>query len=200
MSPELPPCTVEGCERPTQEYLCAECTAELQDAWDQIGELLPVLVLISRNQEQAFATPTARASSGSAGSRPPMNLSAYQLHANLSQAQAITPNEYATHSDGAWSKWMIETWVTNADRMCNGENEDAESKANIAKFKVKDIPPMTVRHLLPWLTEKTGIKLTVKQVNKWAQRDKIKRTNQSGHPQYAPADLLAALADDRRAQ
>lgn len=198
MTQDQPPCTVEGCDRPTQQYLCHQCTDELTTAWDQIVPLLPVLLLISRNQEQAFTQKTAGGRGGATGSKPPINISAMQLLDNLRQALVFTPNEYAGHSDGAWSKWMIEQWVTTADHMVNGEKEDAESKANIARYKLRDIHPMPVKILIPWLAEKTGIRLTQQNIKDWARRGKLNRTNDHGHPTYAPADVLAAHHNDRR--
>ncbi len=197
MTQDLPPCTVETCDRPTQEHLCAECVTELQDAYDQIPPLLPVLEAISRNEDVAFGQPTAGGRGGATGSRPPMNLSAYQLHVNLRQALVFTPSEYATHDDGAWSKWMIEDQVKRADVMVNGEKEDKPTPDYVA-YRLRDIHPMPVKHLLPWLAEKTGIRLNKQNIKDWARRGKLERRNDSGHPTYAPADVLAAHASDGR--
>ena len=196
-APTLATCTIPQCDQPTQNHICNTCTAELQELWDQIPALIPVLEDISRGDDVAFATPTAERRGGATGSRPPMNLNAYQLALNLRQALVFTPAEYATHTDGWKAHAQITDWVTNANRIVHGEPENKPSP-DYVKYKLRDVHPMPVKHLLPWLAEKTGVKLTQKQVNKWHQRGKLERRNETGHPTYHPADVLAAHAEDGR--
>lgn len=201
MNPDLPPCTVETCDRPTQMYLCSQCITELQTAWDAIPALLPVLQLIVRGEEKPFHQPTAGGRGGSMGSKPPINLSALSLVQDLQLALGCTPADYGRQSDGWKAKLQIEQWVADADRMVNGEEESLPTEDYLryrADQKLKEIKPTTVRYLLPWFEEMTGIHLTQKQVQKWAERKKIKRRNEEGHPTYHPADLLAAHHNDRR--
>lgn len=178
-------------------YLCSECITELQAAWDAIPALLPVLQLIVRGEEQAFRQPTAGGRGGSMGSKPPINLSALSLVQDLQLALACPPAQYGLQSDGWRAKLQIEQWVADAELMVHGEKEDRPTP-DYVKYRLRDVQPMTVKHLLPWLQEKTGIHLTKKQVNKWAQRDKLQRRNATGHPAYHPVDILAAHHDDRR--
>ncbi|WP_296249669.1 hypothetical protein [uncultured Stenotrophomonas sp.] len=194
MNPEPGICTVNTCDVPTQEYLCHHCTQELQEAWDQIPPLIPVLEDISRGHDVAFYQPTAEGRGSTTGSRPPMNLNAYQLALNLRQALIYTPAEYATHSDGWRAHTQILEWVHHADLMVNGEPEDAESKANIARYKLRDIQPMPVKQLIPWLKDKAGIELTRKQIQRWHERGFIRRHNTTGHPTYHPKEILQAHA------
>ncbi|GAA1110644.1 hypothetical protein [Nesterenkonia jeotgali] len=201
MNPELTTCTVETCDRPTQMYLCSECIAELQGSWDAIPALLPVLQLIVRGEEQAFRQPTAGGRGARMGSNPPINLSALSLVQDLQLALACTPAQYGQQSDGWRAKIQIEQWVADADLMVNGEKESVPTEDYLryrVELKRKEIDPMTVRYLLPWFREKTGIRLTKKQVNKWAERGKLTRRNDEGHPTYHPADLLTAHHNDRR--
>lgn len=197
-APSLELCTVQGCDQPTQEYLCNDCTTELQHAWDQIGPLIPVLEDISRGDDVPFHMPTAEGRGGGGGSRPPMNLSAYQLALNLRQALVYTPQEYAQHSDGWRAHAQILQWVHNADRMVNGEKEEAKAKASIATYKVRDIHPMPVKHLLPWLNENAGVRITKQNIQDWVRRGKLQRCNDTGHPTYNPAEVLHAQAEDGR--
>lgn len=198
-APSLALCTIQTCDQPSQNYLCNDCTDELQHAWDQIHPLIPILEDISRGDDVPFSQPTAEGRGSGTGSRPPMNLSAYQLALNLSQALVYTPAEYATHADGWRAHAQILQWVSDADRMVNGEQEDAESKANIARYKLRNVQPMPVKHLLPWLAEKTGIRITQQNIKDWNRRGKLDRQNESGHPTYSPADVLHARATDGRA-
>lgn len=194
MSRELPPCTVEGCDRPTQQYLCHQCTDELRVAWCQIVPLLPVLLLISRNQEQAFTQKTAGGRGGSTGSKPPINISAMQLLDNLRQALVFTPNEYAGHSDGAWSKWMIEQWVTTADIMVNGEQEDADKKSEYSKLRLKIMPVLSPAEMVEWFAseEGPGVTITEDQLKNWKHRGRLHRYNSTGRPKYHAADVYLA--------
>ena len=198
MNPDLPTCTVETCERPTQMYLCSECITELQEAWDAIPALLPVLQLLVRGEEKPFHQPTAGGRGANMGSKPPINLSALSLVQDLQLALVCTPAQYGQQSDGWRAKLQIEQWVADAELMVYGEKEDRPT-ADYVKYRLRDVHPMPVKHLLPWLQEKTGIQLTKKQVNKWAQRNKLHRRNDTGHPTYHPVDVLAAHHDDRRA-
>ena len=162
-APSLTPCKVDTCDAPTQEYLCHDCTRELKDAWGQIPPLIPVLEDISRGQDVPFHQPTAEGRGGTTGSRPPMNLNAYQLALNLRQALVYTPAEYATHSDGWRAHAQILQWVHDADLMVNGEPEDAESKENMARYRLilkkQDLKPMTTKELITWLKDNSRLLL-----------------------------------------
>lgn len=175
-APPLTPCTVGTCDAPTQEYLCHDCTRELKDAWDQIPPLLPVLEDISRGQDVAFSQPTAEGRGGATGSRPPMNLSAYQLALNLRQALVFTPEEYARHKDGGWSHAQILEWVHHADLMVNGEPE-TENTEEYNKLRVKAVGLETEKkpqEVVDYLQERAGINdLTADTIRQWKRRGNI---------------------------
>lgn len=158
-------CIVETCDQPTQMYLCSKCITELKDAWNAIPALLPVLQLVVRGEERAFHQPTAGGRGSSMGSIPSLNLSALSLVQDLHLALACTPAQYGQQSDGWGAKLQIEQWVADAHRMVNGEKEDRPTP-DYVEYRLRDVQPLPVKHLLPWLQEKTGIHLTKKQLNK----------------------------------
>lgn len=190
-------CTVSDCDRPTQEHLCHECTTQLQKAWDAIPDLVPTLQLIARKQEQPFTHRSARQGKHKPGPAAPMDLSALSLLQNFRLALSQTPAQYATHHDGWQSKERIEAWVRDADLMVNGEAEDRPTEDYI-RYRLRNVNPMPVRYLLPWLKNKTGIRITKQNINDWARRGKLHRRNDSGHPTYHPVDVLEAHRNDRR--
>ncbi|GAB3192100.1 hypothetical protein [Nesterenkonia suensis] len=190
-------CTYPGCDRPTQEYLCHDCTTGLADDINRIPDLVPVLQLIVTGEEKPFTQRTA--SGGGTGSgggpREPINMSALSLLHNFQMVEPATT--YARQADGARAKERIHAWVETADHMVNGADEDKPTPDYI-NYRLRDIHPMPVRHLIPWLREKTGINLTKQNIKDWARRGKLDRHNDTGHPTYHPADVLHAHHNDRR--
>ncbi|GAA1453445.1 hypothetical protein ACFP47_09300 [Nesterenkonia lacusekhoensis] len=177
MNPEPGICTVNTCDTPTQEYLCHHCTNELQEAWNQIPPLIPVLEDISRGQDTAFSLPNAEKRGGSTtGSKPPMNLSAYQLALNLSQALIFTPQEYAQHQDAWRSHTQILQWVHDADLMVNGETEAGNSE-EYNKLRVKAVGLETEKkpqEIVDYLQDHAGITdLTADAIRQWKTRGNI---------------------------
>lgn len=175
-------CTVNTCDTPTQEYLCHHCTNELQDAWNQIPDLVPVLRMIARGEEKSQALSTASGGGGGhrGGSRPPMNLSAYQLALNLSQALTFTPAEYAQHKDAWRSHTQITQWVHDADRMVNGETE-AGNTEEYNKLRVKAVgleAEKRPQEIVDYLHEHAGItNLNADMIRQWKRRGHIQAYN-----------------------
>ena len=181
MNPEPGICTVNTCDAPTQEYLCHHCTQELQEAWDQIPPLIPVLEDISRGHDVAFSLPNAeKRGGGTGGSKPPMNLSAYQLALNLSQALMYTPAEYAQHKDAWRPHAQITQWVHDADKMVHGETE-AGNTEEYNKLRVKAVGLETEKRpqeIVDYLHEHAGItNLTADMIRQWKRRGHIQTYN-----------------------
>lgn len=183
-------CTGGGCTKPTAHYLCDDCTTSLAKTMSDIPRLIQVLNLISTNIEKAFTQKAARGGGGGkAGSKPPMNLNAYQLALNLNMALAYTPHQYATHQDGAWSKQYIEHQVTAAKLLVDGEPETTRTEWE-TRLKLQGVQPMPARHLIPWFKEKLGVTIHAETLKKWGQRGQVKRVETQGHPAYDPVDVL----------
>ena len=187
-------CTTETCDQPTDLYLCGTCVAELHETMLKIADLIPTLWKIARRQEPAFTNRADRG--GGAGPSAPMNLAALALAHDLIDANSKPAQEYARAEDGAAWKARIEDQVKRADIMVNGEDERAISPAYVA-YKMKQVAPMTVPVMVPWLAEAMKVKLTAARIHKWAQRGKITRTNNNGDPTYHPADVLRAHQESR---
>lgn len=163
-------CTTEGCETPTETYLCADCVRDLQAWLDKGRELLPDLdVTIARLDNVRPTNNEGNNGTKSAGSSAPLNVDAMQLKINLS-SMARDAATYATDPHAAGIAALIQTWVTNAELAISGpETEHIDHAANRAK--VKDIaPPMPMRELLPWLRTNAKMAITSAAIRQWVNR------------------------------
>lgn len=120
---------------------------------------------------------------------------------NLRQALVYTPAEYATHADGWRAHTQILQWVHHADLMVHGEPEDAESKENMARYRLilkkQDLKPMTTKELITWLKDNSGITITRQNIQDWKKAGKL--TAHSDKPlTYHPVEVLQAKRQDRR--
>lgn len=185
-------CTGTDCDDLTNTHLCTRCANELQTALNQIPDLLPVLRLITIKQEQPFTNRTPPTSTTGGNPSTPLNLSSEALAQDLSTAALLTAHEYAQETNAGDNKTYIEDRVTRADTMVNGEPEIQQTPAYIA-YRMKQVPPMPTKHLIPWFAETFNIRITDTKIRKWAERGRLKRSNQPGqHPTYHPADVLRA--------
>ncbi|GAA2545791.1 hypothetical protein HD598_002151 [Neomicrococcus aestuarii] len=191
-------CTGGGCDKPTTHYLCGDCTTSLAKTMSDIPRLIEVLKLISTNIEKAFTQKAARGGGGGkAGSKPPMNLNAYQLALNLNMALAYTPHQYATHQDGAWSKQYIESQAKAAKLLVDGEPEVTRTEWE-TRLKLQGVQPMPARHLIPWFKEKLGVTIHAGTLRQWVFLKKIQKIETGGHPAYDPVEVLKEYERSKR--
>lgn len=198
-APTLATCGYDGCDTPTQEYLCHTCVEELTHDWKNIPDLLPVLHNIVSGKDVPFHTPTAEQRGGPTGSRPPINLTALQLAADLEYAHSITPQQWAQDRHGPKYKQRIHRWVTNANRLVYGEPENADSKANIAKYRINTAEPKTSKELVV-IFRRMGITIKPTNISTWADRGLIQRRNTQGHPTYDPKQVYDVYRQSRLAR
>lgn len=188
-------CTALDCDNPTDLYLCGACVDEFAVTLAQIPDLLPVLGMIGRKEEQPFTTRTSRAV-GSAGPTTPLNFQAIGLVHILTSAIERTAPEYAHDPDAADHKAWLTEQVKRAELMVYGEDEKTMT-ADYIRYRMTQVLPMTIPTLVPWLASTMRINLRASRIHKWAQRGHITRTNNNGDPTYHPADVLRAYHESR---
>lgn len=184
-------CTEPNCENPTDLYLCNTCVTELDATLGVIPEMIPVLYMIGRKEEQAFTVKGGRASGGF-GPATPLDLNALSLAQELAKTLERNAAAYAQDPDAAdWKAWITDR-CDRAHLMVYGEEEQTVTPDYI-KFRMTQVLPMTTRYLVPWFAETMGIHLTDMRIRKWAERGQITRIKEEGkHPAYHPADILRA--------
>lgn len=183
-------CTAENCENPTDVYLCNDCVTELGTAMTKIPDLLPVLAMITRKEEQPF-TVRANRGGGKPGPTTPLNLQSHALWETLIMAAQITPNQYAGDPEGADKKTRIEDAINRADIMVNGEDETTKTDDYII-YRVQEIPPMPSRMMAEYLQDKLGLNITDNRIRKWASRGELTRANNDHkNPLYRAEDVIA---------
>jgi hypothetical protein len=183
-------CTAENCENPTDVYLCRDCVTELDTAMAKIPDLLPVLAMITRKEEQPF-TVRANRGGGKPGPTTPLNLQAHALWETLSMATTLTPDQYAGDPEGAYAKTRIEDAVNRADIMVNGESENTMTDDYII-YRAEMIEPMPSRLMAEYLQEKLGLNITDSRIRKWASRGELPRANNDAkNPVYRAEDVIA---------
>ena len=188
-------CTDLNCDNPTDLYLCGVCVGEFGVTLAAIPDMLPVLQMIGRKEEQPFTTRVSRMG-GKAGPTTPLNFQAIGLSQILSSARERTAPEYAHDPDAANLKTWLTEQVERAHQMVYGENEQTMT-ADYINYRMTQVIPMTIPTLVPWLSETMQVKLRASRIHKWAQRGHITRTNHQGDPTYHPADVLRAYHESR---
>ena len=184
-------CTTEDCSNPTDLYLCGQCVRDLQQWIDKAREYAPELDVTIARLDVLRTAGNGGGGGGKAGSAAPLNLDAVQLQMNL---RSIHPDagEYARDERAAGLAWLIQDWVTKAERLISGPETERVDHAGIRE-RVQDIAPaMPTRDLLPWLREKAGVSIKGMDIRNWARRGKIRAVDTAPQPTYRPHEVLAA--------
>lgn len=184
------PCTVDNCDRPTQNYLCNTCVEELQQHLDQIPDLTPTLTLIARGQERAF-TQNGAINRGATGSKAPLHINALSDLQDLQKLDGKAAQPYASDPEGAHHKHHIETLINRAERMVNGDDENKPTLDYI-NYRLNELHPLPVPHLTQWFADQLGIRISENRLYKWAERGIIQPTRKDAHPTYHPAAVYIA--------
>lgn len=194
-------CTTEDCANQTHTYLCSRCVSDLQAWIDKIPVLIETLSVTIAKLDNL--RPAGSGGGGGGGHKPgsaaPINLDALQLQENL---RSVWPSarDYAKDSRAAGLAWLIQEWVTKAERMVSGPDEPpVNHQAN--RERIKGIAPaMPTRKLVPWLRDNAKVIVTSKDIRNWAFRGKLKAVEQDPQPTYHPHEVLDAWYETRRAE
>jgi len=190
-------CTTEDCQNFTSTYLCTRCVSDLQQWIDQIPHLLPELDVTIAKQDVTRPSGGGGGGGSKPGSACPTNLEASQIKANLLSVHPDA-NAYANDERAAGLAWLIQDWVTKAERLVSGPEAETVNHAAIrAKLEERRPDPMPTRKLIPWLRDNAKITVTQFDIRNWARRGKLTPVERDPLPTYHPYDVLNAWHDTR---
>ena len=184
-------CTTEDCSNPTDLYLCAQCVQDLQQWIDKAQEYAPELDVTIARLDVLRKAGNGGGGGGKAGSAAPLNLDAVQLQMNL---RSIHPDagEYARDERAASLAWLIQDWVTKAERLISGPEAERVDHARIREQVQHIAPAMPTRELLPWLRENARVSITSQHIRDWVRRGHLRAAGTENPPQYLPHEVIAA--------
>lgn len=188
-------CTTSGCENPSEDlYLCDHCIQDF-NAWiDQIPLLLPELdVTIARLDHVRTGNNEGGNGSKSSGSAAPLNIDAVQLKINLNTVNQRA-HHYAKDPHAARMASLLAEWITKAELLISGPQEDKPSRHDLmqAAIKIREEVPeeLPVPALIEWLKNVHRMDVKPSRIWQWAKRGHITRTNATGQAKYSPTAVL----------
>lgn len=183
-------CTTSDCQNHTSAYLCTGCVRDLQAWIDKVPVLIIELnVTIAKLDNVRPAGGGGGGGGHKPGSAAPINLDALQLQENL---RSVGPYAawYAEQDHAAGSAWLIQDWVTKAERLVSGPDEPPVNHA-ANRERVKGIAPaMPTRQLVPWLRQNAKVVISGKDIRNWAFRGKLKPVEKLPTPTYNAHEVL----------
>lgn len=190
-------CTTADCRNHTSTYLCTSCVRDLQAWLDMIPELVQALNVTIAMLDNVRPAGGGWNSGAKPGSAAPINLDALQLQENL-RTIGNDAKAYAQDSRAAGLAWLIQDWVTKAERLVSGPDEPpVNHHAN--RERVKGIAPaMPTRQLVPWLKENAKVIVTSKDIRNWAFRGKLNAVEETPQPTYNPHEVLDVWYETHR--
>lgn len=183
-------CTTLDCGNGTSAYICNQCVSDLQAWIEKAHNYAPELdVTIAKLDVLRHAGSTG-GGGGKAGSAAPVNLDAVQLQANLYSVDRDA-KVYAKDQFAAGIAWTIQDWVTKAELLISGPEEERVDHAANKERLQREVPAeLRPKPLVEWLKVTHGIELKESRIRKWAERKLITRANADGYPTYDPATVL----------
>ena len=183
-------CTIVDCEAESNLYLCGHCIQDLQ-AWIDKGRVLwsELAITVARLDNVRVGNAEGGNGSKSAGSAAPLNLDALQLRINLG---TLTQDaEYYAHDQfAAGIAWTVQGWVTSAELVISGpEEERIDHAANREKI-TEAAPPLPTRQLVKWLRKEARISVKPKDIRNWAARGKLRPVERDPLPTYWPHEVI----------
>lgn len=197
-------CKRYGCEVPVgdKQYLCGNHLTKLADMLDTLPEYLTALSPI----ELATSTPLPQQGGGGhhAGSRPPINLSAWCVWIELTQYKNTRAYDIAYKDPNAGHTYKtIASLVNQAHQILNGTPEQTTDRMEAARriaFAYPNAMSGTeiCEHFNTW-----GIPLTRPQLWKWVERGHLQSVGRGpdGKTQlFTVLGILTALERTRHAE
>lgn len=193
-------CTTPECGRATDMFLCMSCIVELDGLLKDVPffheQLSP-----TNQATKVIRNPGGEGGNGThkAGSKPPTNLDATQLRANLEQLparayQAATQNPEAGHT-----LLLARNLITQAEQLTYGPKPAQPVDPQQARHRIAQIaPPLPTRQLIPWLKTNAQLTITRKDINNWAARGDLTPTKRDPLPHYNPHDVIAVHHQKRK--
>lgn len=190
-------CTAEDCDTPATLYLCEHHRLELKDLLEGVDFLIVNLDPLIQSGKVTRKVGGQEGGSGNkAGSKPPTT-DTQMIRYWLWQLPANAYKEARDNPHAGRTLYMAKIWVGKARQAVYGaEPKEVDHAANAAK--VKEIaPPMTTRHLVPWLRKNAKIAIVAKDIRNWAARGKLVPVERQPLPTYWPHEALQVHKETR---
>lgn len=182
-------CTTTDCGNRTTSYLCNQCVSDLQAWVEKAHKYAPELnVTIAKLDVLRHAGSTG-GGGGKAGSAAPINLDAVQLQQNLYSVDRDA-KVYALDQFAAGIAWTIQDWVTKAELLISGPEEERVDHAAVKARVIEAAPPMPTRQLVKWLRAEVKISVKPKDIRNWAMRGKLHAVEREPLPTYWPHEII----------
>ncbi len=182
------------CGRPAPHtWICWDCHAETQTLVNGFTEEdLHTLHLFAR-KEAAPALQRTSHTTHVYGPATPINLSALVAHHNLTTRWDGELDTLPHRTDAARFTHQVRSTCQHVRDMLDGETEQWTDEQ---RERVRNMPPMQTRTLIPWLREHCGIRVTSSDISNWKQRRGLApvRDEPGEHPYYRAEDVLRARA------
>lgn len=185
-------CTTPDCGMEANNYICNQCTQDLQAWIDKCAEILPELDdTIARTDNVRQHNNEGNNGTKSAGSSAPLNLDAMQLKINL-QSITQTAEHYAHDQFAAGIARTIQDWYTKAELLISGPEEEHIDHQAVKEKIAHEAPPMPTRQLRTWLRTNAKITITSMDIRNWVRRGKLQPATRHPQPTYWPHEVLQA--------
>lgn len=185
-------CTTPDCGMEANNYICNQCTQDLQAWIDKCAEILPELdATIARTDNVRQHNNEGNNGTKSAGSSAPLNLDAMQLKINL-QSITQTAEHYAQDQHAAGIAHTIQNWYTKAELLISGPEQEHIDHQAVKEKIANQAPPMPTRELRKWLRANAKITITSMDIRNWVRRGKLQPATRHPQPTYWPHEVLQA--------
>ncbi|WP_067191869.1 hypothetical protein [Micrococcus lylae] len=188
------------CGRPAPHTtICHPCVTDLADRLDSItDDELDALRLIGLRLATS-ADSTGRRHHTSTH-HDAINIPVFALWYALTTTWPRRLPSLPAQPDAAHQARCLSADIDAAHDLVHGNVERTQTEEHIIA-RMKQIPALPTRHLLPWLEATLGIRIHAPALRKWVERGHLTAagTTAGGLPCYHPADVLHAHAKTRRA-
>lgn len=193
-------CTTHDCARQSAMFLCQKCIIEMDDLLNEVPLLIAALdpsILAWSVTKPPGANRETR-NTNKAGSQAPMNVDVDLLRDWLKSLVGHRAYDLAANYPNAGQYLhMARLWVDKANTVTHGaETPEIDHEAN--RERIKEVaPPMTTRHLIPWLRKNAKIAIMAKDIRNWAARGKLVPVERQPLPTYWPHEALQVHKETR---
>ena len=191
-------CTTKDCANPTSEYLCTQCTSDLQQWLDKIPSLVDDLAVTVARLDKITKAGMGGSGGSKPGSKAPINQDASDVRSCL-MAVTLDAKGHAKDPEAATIAENIIRWVKQAELLVLGPEEPTpRPREEIREEIAGHVEPMTAKDCAEYLTKLLGITFTSKRIRNWVERRGLDPVETDGHPKYRVEDVLAAYERSER--
>lgn len=191
-------CEHPDCGRPAPYgYICYQCVDDTRDWLNHITQHdLDTLLAIARRQERAPQLKTESKQPRTGSGQDALNIPVWTLWNDLGLRWPNMLNTLHRQDNAVHTCQQIQAGVTRALKLARPEehNIDADEEAD-RQEKLASIRPLPPTRLAEFMRTRANVKVTGKQIQKWAERGHIHPafTTHDGKHFYRPVDVLKTL-------